>query len=463
MFYIASKRIVEELLTENNPKLPLVKKPESMIADLYKLICGYITESVYSDYLRYKNDNKLDAKNAEQRYIDEVINADNYSEYLFRQFPVLQTIVSRAFLNYISYTNEIIDCYHKDRVQIANTWKCDMGEIEEISIGKGDTHSGRSVAILRMTNGRLVFKPHSLDADIFFYKLLVSIADELSTEIFVPKMLSLHEYSWQEYIPYTECSCDAEAERFFYRAGLYQWVFYMLSSVDMHYENLICYREHPVFIDLETLISGSISALEYCEEKSLQSSVLMTGMLPGLKGVQNVIDVNMSALFTGHSKSKKHFSSVIQRDDNNQWTMKKLAAVTSPMHNIVKVNGVEVSAHQYEVFFTNGFRDAAKAFIHHRSRFLCVIDELKEMNVRMRKILRPTIVYGKFLAAGLHPQSLVSDNCYRAVFEILRKNFTIGAFGYLRVNYEIDELMNGNIPSFEIFSNSKDLYAGGQL
>lgn len=457
MLYASSKVIVEKIINESDRKLnfPPIKNVDSLKTGLYQLICGYIAECVYSDFLEYQD--------TEEKYVDGVVNSGNYPVRLFSKFPVLHTIVKRAVNNYISYANQIYNTYVDEQAQIASVWNFDMGQIEEMSIGRGDTHSGKSVAILKMTNGRLVFKPHSLDADIFFYELLSVFSKNLSADIFMPKMLSSKDHSWQEYIEYRECSCNDEAARLFYRLGIYQWVFYMLSSVDMHYENLICHGAHPVFIDLETLISGSISSLEYCEARSLQASVLMTGLLPGLKGTQNVIDMNLSALFTGCSKSRKHFVNAIRKNADNQWEMTKIPAVTAPTHNIVKINGVEVLPHEYEAFFIDGFRDSAKIFINRRAELLCLIDNLNNTSIRLRKILRPTIVYGKFLTSALRPQNLYSVDRYCSIFEILRKNFTIGAFGYLRVNYEIEELKKGNIPSFEIYSNSKHLYVDGDV
>lgn len=458
MFSLASKVILQNILDNSGQKFPLIQDVESLKNRLSQLIFRHISECVLADFDEYKEQTSFPDLSAEQAYIDFVIKSENYPSRLFTQFPVLQAIVEALVTNYVSYANEICDTYLSERDNISSIWGQDMGEVKDITIGRGDTHAGKSVAILSLTNGKIVYKPHPLDSDIFFYDLVSTISNKMNTEMLFPKILSFNSHSWQEYITYAECKNSEEAARFFYRSGIYQWVFYMLASVDMHYENLICSGEYPVFIDLETLIVGSVTALEYCEARSLQSSILMTGMLPGLKGVQNAIDMNMSALFTGRSESKKHFVTAIQKGNDDQWQTVKIPAVTIPSHNVAKIAGRDVGPHEFEKEFINGFRDAAAIYLGNKDELLKILDKLEKDSIRMRKILRPTIVYGKFIAASMHPQNLRSFEKYSSIFEIMRKNFTIGAFGYLRVDYEISELKKGNIPAFEIYSNARDLF-----
>lgn len=464
MFSTAAQVITQQIIDDRKLKLPPIKNINSLEQHLYQLVCRYITTCVFADYNECATlGEDLDPVSKEQKYIEKRVLSGSYSELLFSKFPVLKTITYDLVCNYVSYSNQIFDYFIDDYALISSVWECDVGQIEEIIIGKGDTHSGTSVAIIKTDNTTLVFKPRSLFSDEFFYKVISALGENLPQRVFAPKMLSYETHSWQEFISYKECSSDEEAARFFYNAGISQFAFYMLSSVDMHYENLICYGEYPVFVDLETLISGSISTLEHCEPKSLNTSVLMTGMLPGLKGTQNIIDMNLSALFTGHDKSEKHHITSIVRDRDGAWKEITVPVITTPSQNVVKVNGKEVEAHTFEKMFVKGFNDASQVFLDQKERFLRIVDELSTRSIKMRKILRPTIVYGKFIAASIRPEVLRSEQNYFAVFDILRKNFTIGAFGYLRVNYEIEELQKGNIPSFDIYSNSKNLYASGEM
>ncbi len=464
MFSTAARIITQQIVDDRKLKLPPIKNINSLEQHLYQLVCRYITTCVFADYNEWATTEEYpDPITKEQNYIEKRVLSRNYSDILFSKFPVLKKITYDLVCNYFSYSNLIFDFFMDDYARISSVWERDVGQIEEIIIGKGDTHSGASVAIIKTDNAKLVFKPRSLFSDEFFYKVMSALGENLSQSVFAPKMLSYDTHSWQEFIPYKECSSDEEAARFFYNAGISQFAFYMLSSVDMHYENLICYGEYPVFVDLETLISGSVSTLEHCEPKSLNTSVLMTGMLPGLKGTQNIIDMNLSALFTGHDKSEKHHITSIIRDSDGVWKEITVPVITTPTQNVVKVNGKEVEPHAYEKMFIKGFSDASQVFLDQKDRFLRIVDELSARSIKMRKILRPTIVYGKFIAASLRPEVLRSEQNYVAVFDILRKNFTIGAFGYLRVNYEIEELQKGNVPSFDIYSNSKNLYASGEM
>ena len=464
MFTTAARIIVQKVISDKKLVFPPIKDTSSLKNSLIMLVCGYITACVYTDYNKYYNTkSEINSNSREQHYINNVINSNNFSEKLFTNYPVLKTLINNIICNYVQYANLIYKSFMDDYEQLTSIWKCDIGQIEEIKIGKGDTHSGVSVAIIKTENIQLVYKPHSLSADVFFYRILTDICNRISVNIYVPKMLSADSHSWQEYIPYTECANNDEAAQFFYKAGIIQFVFYMFLSVDMHYENLICFGKDPIFIDLETLISGSVSTLEFCEPRSLNSSVLMTGMLPGLKGAKNLIDVNLSALFTEKAASKKHFITTYAKDSEGLWKEDTIPVMTTPSHNIVKINGHVVQPHTFEKEYIQGFVNASSAFQKHREHYNILFDELETNSIRMRKILRPTMVYGRFIEASIQPEALRSEQEYNKIFNILRENFTIGAFGYLRVNYEIDELKKGNIPLFDIYSDKTNLYADGTL
>ncbi|HAT4142619.1 TPA: DUF4135 domain-containing protein, partial [Clostridium perfringens] len=76
-------------------------------------------------------------------------------------------------------------------------------------------------------------------------------------------------------------------------------IFYILSTVDIHYENMISHGEYPVFIDLETMVRAENSIETFNQSEKFDSkSVLISSLLPAISSGK-IFDVNMSALFTG--------------------------------------------------------------------------------------------------------------------------------------------------------------------
>ena len=79
--------------------------------------------------------------------------------------------------------------------------------------------------------------------------------------------------------------------------------FYVFSSCDMHYDNMISCGEYPFFFDVETLVTGRMDN-DMILPKSINNSILSTNVLP--ISVDSVaLDINMSALFTGRHQSKR--------------------------------------------------------------------------------------------------------------------------------------------------------------
>ena len=154
-----------------------------------------------------------------------------------------------------------------------------------------------------------------------------------------------------------ECYSLEEVHRYYYRSGIYLGIFYILSTVDIHYENMISHGEYPVFIDLETMVRAENSIETFNQSEKFDSkSVLISSLLPAISSGK-IFDVNMSALFTGNQVSNKLFNTVIIPDSELDWVYSKRNVVINSTENKMLYNGKEVEPFLVEKDVINGFRD----------------------------------------------------------------------------------------------------------
>ena len=123
-----------------------------------------------------------------------------------------------------------------------------------------ETHNGgqRPLQIHFSRRHRLVYKPVSLVPDAVFQRVVATLAGApglpaLWTPWLVPVDAS---HGFREYVagPGTDGGAAAVRQRFFLRLGALSAVAYALNLTDMHLENVLANGEHPVFLDLETLL-----------------------------------------------------------------------------------------------------------------------------------------------------------------------------------------------------------------
>ncbi|MEV6604445.1 type 2 lanthipeptide synthetase LanM family protein [Kutzneria sp. NPDC051319] len=159
-----------------------------------------------------------------------------------------------------------------------------LGELLTVTFGAGDSHRhGRTVAILRCTNGNTVYKPRSVAVD----RALSTLLAALNVKIRVPDVLVRDGYGWAEFVTHRYCA-DDELARFYRGIGHWLAISRLVGGSDLHAENLIACGPVPVVVDCETLftplepIEPSLGGIAVDRARALVSgSVLRTGLLPG--------------------------------------------------------------------------------------------------------------------------------------------------------------------------------------
>lgn len=440
---------------------------ENICSNLLDEIYISISECVINEYHIKRSLNEILGENREERnkfFYENFSVKISFAEYILNKYELLKELLKAKLENLLRFYEEIIVNYRKDLLNINKLLNYDIGKIRNISIQAGDMHNGKTVSIIECESGKIVYKPRKIESDIFIEKLIKYISKYFNNKIdfFFPKYLYYENYTWQEFVKQKECYSLEEVHRYYYRSGIYLGIFYILSTVDIHYENMISHGEYPVFIDLETMVRAENSIETFNQSEKFDSkSVLISSLLPAISSGK-IFDVNMSALFTGNQVSNKLFNTVIIPDSELDWVYSKRNVVINSTENKMLYNGKEVEPFLVEKDVINGFRDVLEIINSKKVEVLEFLTNINS-NIKIRQVLRPTHIYWKFIDASHHPECLSSIKKYNSIFDILLSKFTFGKHGFLRVEKEVSDLKKGNIPLFYALLNEKHLYSDNEI
>ncbi|MBV9822455.1 MAG: type 2 lantipeptide synthetase LanM family protein [Actinobacteria bacterium] len=212
-----------------------------------------------------------------------------YWDTLTVHYPTLLPRLRKVVDNRLRATTAFAARFATDRAALAALVGTEPGELVEVSFNAGDSHrGGHTVALVRCTGARMVYKPRPLSVDQALARLLPKVLSDEPNPIRVPAALARAGYGWAEYVEHRYCVDDAELRRFYRNLGHWLGLVQLLGGTDLHQENLIAAGPVPVVVDCETLFSprvpeppsGSGEATDRAVAM-VAGSVLGTGLLPG--------------------------------------------------------------------------------------------------------------------------------------------------------------------------------------
>lgn len=453
-----------DIKTESICRLCIKSQNDKLIGNIKKNIENIIyqssIESIVHYYHHLKERGRINGENHAERtksFLDFFDSDENSIEKFFKVYPVLKDIIERKIQDYIKLQEEVISRYIKDKELIESKFG-NLGDLNFINHSMGDLHDGKSVCILCFNNKKIVYKPRTALLDIMYNEIISIVAKEL----IIMKSIEVIEqgnYSWHSYIDYEECTKLQQIYNYYYRVGINLAVFFSLGSSDIHYENIISNGEFPMFIDLETLLHGSINNASYISDfKNIHDSVISTGLLP-FESEASIFDFSISGLFTKVRESKKIVKHVLEEDEEKDFIYNTQFVTLEPKNNVTKFNGKEVKPRIVESYLIDGFKKASNYIIKNKQIILSILDKYSKKEIFVRQLLRPTHVYHKFISACEHPESLMSYAAIDKIYRIFMSSFEAGKFGYLRVKEEVQLLKKGYIPYFYTNINSTNLYS----
>jgi type 2 lantibiotic biosynthesis protein LanM len=382
----------------------------------------------------------------------------------FQEYSALGRAIAQAIDFWVEANAEFIHRLAEDRSEIERVFAADrpLGQVVDLGTGLSDSHHcGRCVISLTFDTGmQLVYKPKSLNLDATFYRLLDWYNAHLPPlPLKVLTILNRQQYGWVEYISFGDCQTPANASHFYQRMGMLMCLVYILEGTDCHYQNLVAHGEHPVLIDLETLLHHRV---ESSAHNPLSESVWRTNMLPDWdiqwqekadrqlfdnSGIGGVHQQELSILVLKHINTDAM--------DLDRTTL-AFAEANSPT-----LQGTPISPADYVADICTGFKLMYYFLLEHREDLLapgsCLYDFAHQ---QVRFVFRSTATYGTILQNSYHPALLRAGIDRSVSLELLSRAFAIGdgkPRSWPMLECELAAMEQGDIPFFAADSSSDDL------
>ena len=281
----------------------------------------------------------------------------------------------------------------------------------------GDLHNGgHSVHIVVFSDGtRIVYKPKDLRVNV----ALCALVDRLNRavpplELRAVRAVARDGYGWTEFVEHTPCTDEQGVERYFARAGAWLALCYCLAAADMHQENIIAAGEHPVLIDVETLLQPAMGEpADQCPEsqafhdalKIVTDSVMSVGMLPAYeRSRDNKVYASGGLVSSGNVKAPIRWTDI--NADGMRPTRSTQAGQITP--NLPRVDDCYARFIDHLDTLVSGFEAYARFLAEWHQN--AATDDLLDgfVGLPVRTVPRPTMFYAMMLAR-LRDQRTMDD------------------------------------------------------
>ncbi|MGY4688484.1 type 2 lanthipeptide synthetase LanM [Salibacterium sp. K-3] len=235
---------------------------------------------------------------AEQRYkYAQEFNqdmAEKQWKHILIEYPVMTRLMIRTITNWKLNLLELLANVQEDAADILDTFGFDPVKtgIKQIDGNLSDAHNeGKTVYLLQFNNEqKLIYKPRGLHVDKAWEYLLTWVCRQgLPCTMKTPKLLNKGDHGWVEHVKQQPLGHRQRAETFYFRTGILMGLVYTFGGNDFHCENMIACGEHPVLVDLETLVLPRARPFDHKPghdtadtkvQHMMTDSVLYSGFLP---------------------------------------------------------------------------------------------------------------------------------------------------------------------------------------
>lgn len=347
-------------------------------------------------------------------------------ERWFETYPVMADLVGIVVDGSITHVGEIAMRWQADRAELAaREFVPDDAELTGIEHLASDAHqNGRMVAALRFADGsRVIYKPRSLTPEEFTRSCLAQISGTagLDLEMCAPESLDRGDYGWQREVLRRGARSRAEIRGYYTRLGAVCGLLTSLGATDMHHENIIAVGDHPVVLDLETVLHAAqnlashdlATAIVNRVKTSLASTLLLPQRLP--KGPYSVL---LGGIGVAYEQQSSRTDYVMVNRDTDAVDIAKRTWPFVHQDNLLKdPAGHTTDVLDYRAEFLDGLRRGTEAVAEHAEALVALLDTRP---IRVRQIFRSTAVYGRVLDAATHPDNLRSREEFERIITMLR-------------------------------------------
>ncbi len=384
------------------------------------------------------------------------------------KFPVIDENFVFQKKNIENLLSDITNAYDEDKTLLQQKGIIHQDQhIQDINIGEGDQHNGKSTAILTlMENQKLVFKPTNAAISESYFALLDWVGQYLEIGNSIYKIHNKENYHWQEFVSEKHCKTPEEIQTYYKRAGYLLCILYTINASDYHAENLIAHGDTPVLIDHETIILPKISTRfkEYYRSfnDAKKDTVLNTFLLPNIKAKG---DFPIGACGLGYSKETHYYEEkkIGVNRFTKYWRMvTKLVEENYIKCNIPTLNDKKIFLEANLQDFLNGFEDCYQLLLKNKEFLISEVSPIQNFsNVTIRYVWRSTSAYRIILNFMKEPKNLIDKEQYKQrikkYLSVAYKNFPQDSPLLKILEHEISQVMRGDIPYFEVNSSSRDL------
>lgn len=396
----------------------------------------------------------------------------------FAEYGVLARCMVETLDSWVLTSLELLERLARDWSAIAAAFGPEASGAEpvpqrlaRVSGGEGDLHcGGRAVRVLQFDSGfRVVYKPRSIEIHENFADFLDWLNRRGAPGLETGRVLSRPDYGWLEFVAARECRDTAEVERFYRRQGAFLAIFYVLNATDFHRENLIARGDHPIFIDLECLLTPDYGLFDPRSHDSLahfemHASVMRVMLLPFFhESSRHVYDP--SGLGGEGGQESVNEVAVWKNRGTDEMRLNKERPPLEASHNRPRVDGAAANPLTHREALQEGFASTYRLLMRHRGELLAADSVLARFGgAEVRIVLRASQFYAFILEESYHPDllrdALDRDRHFdRLWYGIDRTRFADLSLKILPL--ERKDLWRGDIPLFSALAGSRDLRSGG--
>ena len=360
---------------------------------------------------------------------DDEVQDDVYVEFvehmlqgglrdLFKEYSALARLISTISEQWVETSSEFIERLAADLNTIRKVFDStgDLGCVSELQTLLSDRHNrGRSVIAATFESGlKLIYKPRDISSEAYWFDLLDWV-NENGAPLNLKRLRCIRGsgYGWVEFVEHESCSDEGQAKNFYLRAGMLLALVYVLGGCDFHYENLIANGEHPVLVDLETImhhtpLENSLGVnLDYTIDHPYYESVLRTSFLPRWYIGEGNRAVDISALGAVHEQESRIAVPVWKYVNTNLMELEHEVMKSKFGKNTPLLADDPLSPNNYAEEIKQGFRQMGHFLMENRAGLLARGGPLENFSkCPTRFIYRATFLYYMIMLGALRPEWL---------------------------------------------------------
>lgn len=419
---------------------------ENILSEIKKILWKISSRCLLLEFQVFNKVNRMNENSIEEnmKYYKKVLRENkDYCKSIFQIYPGMELICKNMVKKQMLFVMDVLRKFEEEREEICDIFFQRKKEIkiEEIHLGSGDMHcGGKAVVEIRLEEGESIFyKPRSLMSEKIFGEIFTQI--EGNSKNYADKYQNINrtQYGWIKGIQQHECYSEKEIRQFYKRIGIIAGISYLLGIHDLHYQNMIAYGEYPFLVDLENFFITDESTFQIGESLSHIYTVLSSGLFP-----ISLRESRYCAVTGGDGGESLYQVPILKLNDAGIF----VTYGKPELKRGTNLPGSNINVLCYFRDIKKGFNLAYSYIMHMDEKELLkmIPDDLES-----RYLLHSTQLYYNILEASYHPSLLMSEGERRKFIQ------RICPKGKVR-EYEIEDLVEGDIPYFYRKANSRSLF-----